>query len=691
MIEMKCKVCGGSIIPKGEGYVCDSCGIPESELDFEDTALVEAMNRASAAERSRDYAEAVRAYTALVARNPRNASAHWGLLMSKFGVEYVADRDAAGRLRGYKPTIHRMRMTDLEQDENFRAAKRYADDAAFEWYDAQGAELNRILTRLKDILRTEKDYDVFISFKARNDDGTPSRDNEIARRIYEQLSVNGVRCFFSEESLKQVSGDEYEPHIFAALNSARVMVLVGTDYGYISSAWVKNEWSRYLDLMNSDKSIRRVLIPVCEGLSPQLLPKDLPAQNAVDWSAGYEVQSELIRTIVREVGAQSALNGNDEADRLIREAQEKLTVGDFAAAVKLGREAVSHNPNAGDGWFLLLLAENHLTGAAELAQTVINTDESRYFGRAMETARGLRRQALEEAKNAWEAEVEKRRKDAGASREAALAEENSRRKIAEARAKMQAGHYAEADALLRDNIVLSQEAAQLRDDCELGMEYEKINKETWLTEQLSKQAPAEMKQLIAMGKHNQKEKKTNVVEQVIVTLGDSSPRICFLSATAAFLATAFSTVAYLLKSVVSAFGKMITSGSNLEQSPMLVTAIALLVLVCCWMHLGFSGLIGKIVKITISYFVSMLFAMMVLSGNLIVKLIGTAVTFLLFHAYYEEQKRFYSGNTARMTKLYEAKIRPMEQKLNAEYEQRYAPLNKYAAVERLTTVIEKLI
>ena len=49
-------------------------------------------------------------------------------------------------------------------------------------------------------------------------------------------------------------GTEYEPYIFSALNTSRVMLSLGTKPEYFNAVWVKNEWSRFLKIMKKDRS-----------------------------------------------------------------------------------------------------------------------------------------------------------------------------------------------------------------------------------------------------------------------------------------------------------------------------------------------------------------------------------------------------------------------------------------------------
>lgn len=68
-----------------------------------------------------------------------------------------------------------------------------------------------------------------------------------------ELTKEGFKVFFARYTLEDKLGTAYEPYIYAALNSARVMVVVGTKPQYFNAVWVKNEWSRYLGLMKQGK------------------------------------------------------------------------------------------------------------------------------------------------------------------------------------------------------------------------------------------------------------------------------------------------------------------------------------------------------------------------------------------------------------------------------------------------------
>ena len=67
--------------------------------------------------------------------------------------------------------------------------------------------------------------------------------------LYYELVNEGYKVFFSKITLEGKLGIAYEPYIFAALQSSKVMVVISTKKEYANSPWVKNEWSRFLTLI----------------------------------------------------------------------------------------------------------------------------------------------------------------------------------------------------------------------------------------------------------------------------------------------------------------------------------------------------------------------------------------------------------------------------------------------------------
>ena len=80
------------------------------------------------------------------------------------------------------------------------------------------------------------------------------------------MTKEGFKVFFSRITLEDKLGTAYEPYIFAALNSAKVMVVLGTKPEHFNAVWVKNEWNRYLALIKA--GAEKTLIPAYQDMDP---------------------------------------------------------------------------------------------------------------------------------------------------------------------------------------------------------------------------------------------------------------------------------------------------------------------------------------------------------------------------------------------------------------------------------------
>ncbi len=278
---LKCKMCGGDIVLTGETHgICSSCG---SEVTLpkvpEDDSRIQMYNRANQSRLKGNFDRAYSAYEHIVAENPEDAEAHWCLMLCRYGVEYVRNTVTGD----YVPTISRVNPVPVLEDIDYLAALKYSDEETAAIYRRSAERIAQICQQYMEIARNEAPYDVFICYKA-TDDRTKQRtkDSVIAQDIYEALAERGLKVFFSRISLADKVGEAYEPYIFAALNSAKVMLLVATQKEHLEARWVRNEWSRYLAIMRGDPTHH--IIPVFAGMSPGDFPAEIPAYQGADMS-----------------------------------------------------------------------------------------------------------------------------------------------------------------------------------------------------------------------------------------------------------------------------------------------------------------------------------------------------------------------------------------------------------------------
>ncbi|MCL2000972.1 MAG: toll/interleukin-1 receptor domain-containing protein, partial [Planctomycetes bacterium] len=190
-------------------------------------------------------------------------------------------------------------------------------------YREQAAVIDRVLAGVLEMAEKIRPFDVFLSYKETDDSGHRTEDSGIAQDLYTHLSGQGYRVFFARVTLKaEALGEEYEPVIFAALRSARAMVVLGTRPEYFEAPWVRNEWRRYQELAaeHPDKH----LFVAFKGMEAYDLPKELKRLQAVDLG-GLTALRDLEQSIEKALGrAKTAQSGDPGANLADQMAQKQL-------------------------------------------------------------------------------------------------------------------------------------------------------------------------------------------------------------------------------------------------------------------------------------------------------------------------------------------------------------------------------
>lgn len=305
---IKCKMCGGDIdfIPGATYGTCEYCGSTSTIPQAEDENKLNRYNRANHFRRQCEFDKAVAAYEKILEQDDTDAEAHWGAVISRFGIEYVEDPATHQRI----PTCHRVQVASILTDEDYLAAVENApDEESRRIYQEEAARIAEIQKGILAISANEKPYDVFICYKETDENGQRTRDSQWAQDVYYGLTEQGLKVFFSRITLEDKLGQQYEPYIFAALNSAKVMVVIGSRPEYFNAVWVKNEWSRYLSLMKHDQ--KRLLIPCYRDMDPYDLPEELSMLQSQDMSKIGFMQ-DLLR------GVQKVMQQPTSAPQVVR-------------------------------------------------------------------------------------------------------------------------------------------------------------------------------------------------------------------------------------------------------------------------------------------------------------------------------------------------------------------------------------
>jgi hypothetical protein len=123
-------------------------------------------------------------------------------------------------------------------------------------------------------------YDVFISFKNTEADGNQTRDSFLATEVYNYLSSRGLSVFLSAISLEALGVAAYKKAIDTALDSAHVLVAVGTSAAHLDAEWVRYEWDSFFsDTLSGHKKDGRIFVYL-EGMTVADLPRTLRQSQA---------------------------------------------------------------------------------------------------------------------------------------------------------------------------------------------------------------------------------------------------------------------------------------------------------------------------------------------------------------------------------------------------------------------------
>lgn len=307
MSTLKCKMCGGKLeINENETTAtCEYCGTEQTIPKITDDVIGNLFNRANTLRLKSEFDKAEEIYNKIVGLDNTQSEAYWGIILCKYGIEYVEDPTTYKRV----PTCHRTSYDAITADEDYKLAIQYADISQKIIYEAEAKAIDEIQKGILTISQNEKPYDVFICYKETDESGKRTQDSVLANDIYHQLTQEGFKVFYAAITLEDKLGQEYEPYIFAALNSAKVMLVIGSKPEYFTAVWVKNEWSRYLKLMKGDRS--KLLIPCYKDMDAYELPEEFAHLQAQDMG-----KIGFINDIVR--GIKKVIN-KDEPKSAVKE------------------------------------------------------------------------------------------------------------------------------------------------------------------------------------------------------------------------------------------------------------------------------------------------------------------------------------------------------------------------------------
>ena len=344
----KCEICGGTVVREGNFYVCEYCG---NRWEIDSANDIHAVDRANAwsALRDGDFEKAAELFENIIIKEPGNHEAYWGRALSLGGIVYVTDLNENKKV----PTCNNITEDSILKSKDVQKAIDLAPADIAEGYRQQAEYIDRVRIEWLEKASKEPEYDVFISFKDSDRENGIERtqDSIDAQDLYNALVAEGYKVFFSRISLRDKISEQYEPYIYNAIKTSKVMIVFGEKPEYFSSVWIKNEWNRFKVRIEKGEKHKNSLVVVYKNMNPGDLPIILRSRQCLN-ATDMTFLSDLTRHIRRVI---------DESKKKAKLDRIEIKGGQIA------KKATSISVNA---------VETHEIGLGAISETSISEKQS---------------------------------------------------------------------------------------------------------------------------------------------------------------------------------------------------------------------------------------------------------------------------------------------------------------------------
>lgn len=396
---LKCKMCGSNL-DIGDSITvckCEKCGTSQTVPDIEDDKELKLFERAGRLRFNCDFDKAAGIYNTITDSYTEEAEGYWGLILCKYGIEY-ADNASGKKV----PVCHRISYDSVMDDEDFELVMENSDSESRAIFREEAKIIEENRKKYIQIAESEQPYDIYISYRAKDDNGDKTAVSEIAGHLYNKLTSAGYSVFLSEAALKGKKQSDCEPYIYSALNSANVMLALGTSYDDYNDVWVKNEWNRYLEIAEKNKN--KCLIPYYKDVDEYDIPKEFAGLKVCQLGNDdtfNNIMAEIANVVKPESVNQPAPEPEKaepaeeieleeieiiepvDINKLLDEGFSAISDKNWKEANKLFFQVLDEEPDNSKAYWGQLLVQQECTNAREMAdnlylQVIGNTSDNTY-------------------------------------------------------------------------------------------------------------------------------------------------------------------------------------------------------------------------------------------------------------------------------------------------------------------------
>ena len=144
-------------------------------------------------------------------------------------------------------------------------------------------------------------YDVFISFKNTDENGTYTEDSYLAEKLYLALKQENLNAFYSNIVLNEVGAAAYKNAIEDALEQSSVLVSIATKVEYLISQWVSYERESFHNDILSGRKKSACIVPYIKNISGCDVPRSL--RNYQTFEIGVSSISDVVSFIKKFINS----------------------------------------------------------------------------------------------------------------------------------------------------------------------------------------------------------------------------------------------------------------------------------------------------------------------------------------------------------------------------------------------------
>ena len=329
----KCKQCGALLYPHTavDGIIeCEYCHTKYTVSVNAGKEVSELLRIADSALDDCKFDNAYAAYSRAAELSPKESEAYFGMALAEYKVQYLKDyrKKQNGERYRLQPICHEISEKKFSDNDKYKKATALATPSQLVEYQQKADELDHILSEFLRLKKSGLDYDCFICVKVTDDStGQRTHDYKLADDIYFALKGKGYKVFFSERELTDEAGADYEAFVLYALYMSECMIVVCSNEQYLDTPWVKNEYTRFIGMINNSQKESGSIAIAFSGKPIEHLPGragklqgiNISSLGAMEQITGF-VQKYYADTDERQVEYE------DEAEKYKAKLQTKQTI-----------------------------------------------------------------------------------------------------------------------------------------------------------------------------------------------------------------------------------------------------------------------------------------------------------------------------------------------------------------------------